>query len=283
MGIDSALYRIENTHGEVTLLTIEEQHNYDLIKKNLYCAYSSCDARIEYVPKGVYKSYFKTWPKDNHSPDCKDYFEREQKRISEKGSATKNARLSAKHMNDVLNRLYKEVHETEEEKETRLVKQRQKSKNKKSTTTDKSLPPVSTTTMNPTVGIGEETLEGRAPNVRKRHSIHLLSDNDIGFTRGIYGPIESIDILDKRILITLSDRDTRCIVHFEEVFFENAARNISSMFKVLERAINKDKSLEFTGLGIITKDAEGLFNIAINEQNAFKINNQQIAVFAFNN
>ncbi|KZE63281.1 hypothetical protein AWM68_15925 [Fictibacillus phosphorivorans] len=186
-------------------------------------------------------------------------------------------------MNDVLNRLYKEVHETEEEKEKRLDKQRQKSKNKKSTTTDRSLPAVSTTTMNPTVGIGEETLEGRAPNVRKRHSIHLLSDNDIGFTRVIYGFIESIDISDKRILITLYDRDTRCIVHLEEVFFENAARNISSMFKVLERAINKDKSLEFTGLGIITKDAEGLFNIAINEQNAFKINNQKIAVFASNN
>ncbi|WP_342431089.1 hypothetical protein [Neobacillus sp. FSL H8-0543] len=281
MSIEGALFKYKGNVEEIDVKTIETRTDFEILKKNLYCTYDGCPAKIEYVPRGVYKAYFKTWPKQDHTADCIDYFDREKKRKSEEGSATINVTLSEKHIRNVLKTLYKEVNETKEAREKRLENQKT-NKKKKNKTVDGSQPAETTVKMNATTERGETVGKGvREPNVRKKHNIQLLNEADIGFTRAIYGLIETIDISNGKVTMILYFNNKKCKVHFEEAFFATAARNILSMFQSVKTALLNGYELEFTGAGQVIK-REQQIDLLILEQYAFSINNYPIAVFSFN-
>lgn len=283
MSIERALFRYKDDVEEIDVETIETHTDFEILRNNLYCIYNGCSAKIQYVPRGIYKSYFKTWPKQDHSDDCTDYFDREKKRKSEEGSASINVTLSEKHIRNVLKTLYREVNETKEAKEKRLANQKNNKKKKKNNkTVDSSQPAETTVKKNATTERGETVEEGvREPNVRKKHNIQLLSDNDIGFTRAVYGLIDTIDISDDKVTMILSSNKKKCKIHFEKAFFATAARNILSMFQSVKKALLEGYELEFTGAGQVIKRDQQI-DLLILEQYAFDINNSPIAMFTFN-
>ncbi|MEZ2658584.1 hypothetical protein [Aneurinibacillus aneurinilyticus] len=283
MSIEFALFKYEDVQEEIHIDLIETHEDFELVRNNLFCIYDGCNAKIEYVPKGKNKAHFKTWPHQDHSKDCLDYFEREKKRKSEKGSATVNASLSPKHVNRVLRELFREANESEENKRKRLEEQRKKAKGKKKNITiDNSQIPSPVLNVNPTTGEGDDSLGKlkREPNVRKRHNVQLLNESDIGFTRGVYGIAKSISITENRVVISLSSKGKKCNVYFEESFFSKAATNIMGMFKNVEKFIARGSRLGLACVGQVAKRDEE-YQLIINNQNDFTLNDCRISVFSF--
>ncbi|WP_046181186.1 hypothetical protein [Domibacillus tundrae] len=282
MAIDVVLYKNREVEEEVHINFIEKHKEFQLVRKNLFCAFNGCKARIEYVPKGKKKAYFKTWPKQDHTEGCEDYFEREQKRKSEKGSATIDVLLSQKHIDSVLNDMYKVANESEEERNKRLEKQRKKGK-AKNKTIDASQAARPALNINPTTGKEGDDIRGdllRAPSVKRRFDIQLLSDSDVGYTRAVYGIIDAITIANRHVIITLSSNKKKCNLYFEEAFFADAATNAIGMFKNVEDSLSKDIVLKFSGVGEVVKRNGGI-HVVISHQNHFKLNNYRLPLFSF--
>lgn len=280
MSIDTALFKYNGRDEEISVSEIERHNNFDLVKQNLFCSYLGCSAKIEYVPQGKNKPHFKTWPRQDHSKDCVDYFERIEKLKGEKNSASIDVTLNDKHISRVLKELYKEANESAEEKKKRLeAKKNKKKKNKIVDNNNKEKQ--ETIRTNATTGDGENNSDGayRAPNVRKKHNIHLLNEDDLGYTRGVYGEIERITISQGKVTLHLFHKQKKCNVHFEESFFSTSAFNIISMFKNVEDCLSKNLKIEFTGVGRIVK-RNNQIDLLINDQNHFKLNDMRIAVFS---
>jgi len=284
MSIYTAIFKYDGIEEEIDIETIELHDEFELVKKNLFCAFKSCSAQIEYRPKGINKAHFKTWQKQDHSPDCIDYFKREKKRRSEKGSATVDVSLSSKHINKVLKDLYREANESEDEKIKRLTKRREQAKKrkKKNPIVDESQMPESTVSINPTTENENNIEKGirRAPNVKKRHNIQLLDDNDVNFTRAVYGTIKLISISEKQVIISLSAKKKICNVYFEESFFADAPQNMISMFRTVEKYLSMDTNLGISCIGKVFK-MNNQFNLVVSNHNNFTLNGFPIAKFIF--
>jgi hypothetical protein len=281
VSIDKALFRYDGREEEFTVDEIEHHDDFDLIKMNLYCTFSGCEAKIEYVPKGKYRSYFKTWPKQDHSQNCEDFFEREEKLKREKNSASINIALNNKHISRVLRELYNEANEEPEDRKRRLDSQKKNRQNKKNSVVNNQENFQSIQRTNATTHEGEDNTEGayRAPSVRKKHNIHLLNEDDIGYTRAVYGIVKSVSITEEKVIIELSNKNKRCNIHFEETFFATSANNILKLFSSLKTLLSNGLEIEFTGIGEIVKRANSI-DMIIFDQNHFKLNNNTIFVFS---
>ncbi|MCU5471359.1 hypothetical protein JOY40_01055 [Bacillus tropicus] len=281
MAIEVVLYKKEDVSEEITLVDIENRSDYDMIKKNLFCAFEGCTAKIEYVPKGKRIAHFKTWPMSDHSSDCIDFFEREQKNRGRKNLASSSMGLTDKHINNVLRSLINSVDETEEEKELRLQKQREKRK-KKNQTVDKNKDSDRSEDIRPTtVKDADETLEGkRAPSVKRRHSISFLSEEDLGTAIALHENIASISIEEKRVVILLRKNTKETKVYFEEAFFAKSATNISAMFEVVKRSFDNGDVLALDCVGTV-ETRGGELSLVIGGQSHIRINKKTIQNFVF--
>ncbi|MEW4130399.1 hypothetical protein [Bacillus cereus group sp. BfR-BA-01399] len=281
MAIEVVLYKNDDISEEITLTSIENRSDYDIIRKNLFCAFEGCDSKIEYVPKGKRAAYFKTWPKNNHSPDCLDFFEREQKNEGRKKLASSSMGLTDKHINNVLRNLINSIDETEEERELRLKKQREQKK-KINKVVDKNKTVDGIEDIRPTTGkAADEKTEGkRAPSVKRRHSISFLTEDDLGTAVALHENIASISIEENRIIILLKKKNKETKVYFEENFFANSARNIGAMFEVVKKSYDNGNALALYGVGNVERRS-GELCLVINGQSHIRINKMTIQNFVF--
>ncbi|WP_345240339.1 hypothetical protein [Pontibacillus salipaludis] len=280
MSIEVALFKDGQGVEEVTADEIENRDDYDKVRKNLFCAYDDCTARIEFVPKGKRKAHFKTWPNEDHSLDCLDFFEREKKNHASKNLATSTRQLNDNHINNVLRGLVNSVAETEEEREERLAKQRQRKK--KNATKDETKETEDNERVTPTTSQdATPASEGeRAPIVRKRHSISSLSEDDIGNATALHEKISSIQLGEKRAIFTLVKGSKRTKVYFEENYFENSPINAGRSFSVLKRLLDEGKLLYLYCVGNVERRKEEVC-LVINKQSHIRINKQVIGKFIF--
>lgn len=283
MSIEAVLYINDNYSEEVNLVEIVTRSDCEIVKKNLYCAFKDCECKMEYVPRGKKIAHFKTWPLRNHSTDCIDFFVREQKKKSQKSLATSSIRLTDKHISSVLKSLISSIDETVEEKELRLQKQRAKYKGKKSNIVDKTENPIESQNIIPTTDKDADILgEGtRAPSVKRRFSISFLSEEDIGTATALQEKIENITIDDNRVIVLLQKNELKTNVYFEESFFVNSARNIDTMFKVVEKVLKRGDLVTLSCVGNVERRA-GEISLVVNGQNHIRINKKPIEVFTFN-
>jgi hypothetical protein len=281
MAIELVLYKQGNISEEVTLEEIENRSDFDTVKKKLFCAYDGCNARIEYVPRGKRIAHFKTWPMSDHSSDCIDFFEREKQKIGRRNLATSSVGLTDKHINNVLKSLINNVDETEEERELRLQRQRARN-NRKNKTTDGSKNPEWGQNIKPTTDRDTETIEEgkRAPNVKKRHSISSLSEDDLGTATALHENIFSISIQENRVIFVLKKNEKETKVYFEESFFVNSVRNIDRMFDIVKGSLEEGNYLKLYCVGNVER-RDGEICLIINSQNHFRINKMSIERFVF--
>lgn len=282
VSIETALYKHNGIEEKIEIDEMEEHEDFEMMRKNIYCTFEGCAARLEYVPKGKNKAHFKTWPNENHSKDCFDFFEREKKKKSERGSATINVPLSSKHISRVLRELYKEANESEEEKKKRLVKKRNNKNKKKNIIKDDSGDTISIGRVNPTTAEVTETHGEikRAPSVRKRSNIQLLSEGDVGYTRAVNGYVRNISIKRDRVVMEISSKKKKCKVYFEEEFFAHAVVNILGMLQNAKEYLSQGRELQITCVGEVEKRGEE-FRLVVNKQHNFRLNGEPIAVFSF--
>lgn len=284
MAIELVLYKNGNEYEEITLENIENRKDFDDVKRNLYCAYEGCPARIEYVPRGKRIAHFKTWPMNNHSTDCIDFFEREKQKAGKKSLARNSVALTDKHINNVLRNLINTVEETEEEKQIRLEKQRARNKNNKiNKVIDKSQNPELAENARPTTDTNADTIEkgNRAPSVKRRYNISLLSEDDINTATALYEEIDNISIEENRIIIKLKRNNKEANVYLEENFFNNSARNIDSMFEIVKKHLDVGNSLELYCVGNVEKRNHKIC-LVINKQSHIRINKMTIDRFTLN-
>lgn len=283
MAIEVVLYKNETDNfEEITLEDIELRRDFDIIKKNLFCAFEGCKAKIEYVPRGKRIAHFKTWPMSDHTSDCIDFFEREKQKAGKRNLAISAVGLTDKHINNVLRNLINSVEETEEEKQIRLEKQRVRSKNKKNKVTDESLNPELTDNIRPTTDKNTETTEEgkRAPSVKRRHSISLLSEADINTATALHEEVESISIKQNRVIFKLTKNEKEANVYFEENFFENSVKNIDKMFETVKRYLDGGNSVSLDCVGNVEKRNDKIC-LVINGQGHIRINKMTIERFTF--
>lgn len=280
MAIEIALFRHDGSVEEVTPDEVEDRVDYNVVKKNLFCAYDDCKARIEFVPRGKRRAHFKTWPNEDHTKECEDFFEREQKNKSRKNLASNTRGLSDKHIDNVLRGLINSVAESEEEREERL--KRQRNRKRKSSTRSTGDEAQSTTLVNPTTDANASPSEEgeRAPTVRKRHSVSALSEDDIGSATALYEGVTSIEMHDNRAIFLLEKGQTITKVYFEENFFVNSPTNIGNMFGVLEELLNKGYDLEFYGVGNVER-RKGDICLVVNSYRHLRINRKSVGKFIF--
>ncbi|UYG95334.1 hypothetical protein [Cytobacillus firmus] len=281
--IELVLYKNGDEYEEVTLDDIEKRIDFDIVKKNLYCAFKGCPAKIEYVPRGKRIAHFKTWPMSDHSTDCEDFFEREKQKAGKKSLASNSVGLSDNHINNVLRNLINTIYETEEEKQIRLEKQRARKKNRKiNKVTDESQNSEFTENIRPTTDKNVETTEEgrRAPSVKRRYNLSLLSEDDINTATALYEEVDSISIEDNRVIFKLKRNDKEANVYFEENFFNNSARNIDSMFKIVKKFFDDGNSVDLYCVGNVER-RNGNICLVINKQSHIRINKMTIERFTF--
>ncbi|ASF41321.1 hypothetical protein CEH05_19985 [Halobacillus halophilus] len=278
MSIEVALFRKGDLTEEVTPDEVEGREDYDVVKKNLYCAYDECAARIEFVPRGKRREHFKTWPNEDHSEECEDFFEREQKNKSRKNLATNTRGLSDKHIDNVLRGLINSVAETEEERDERLKRQRSRRKKSNTKGTDGEIENI--TSVNPSTDASASlTQEGeRAPTVRKRHSVSALSEDDIGSATALYEEISSIEAYEKRAIFLLEKGNTSTKIYFEENFFANSPNNVERMFKVLKELLQEGFNLVFYGIGNVERRNNEVC-LVVNSYRHLRVNKKSIGKF----
>ncbi|MBP2243133.1 hypothetical protein J2Z40_003721 [Cytobacillus eiseniae] len=282
MAIELVLYKKGNDYDEITLEDIENRSDFEIVRQNLYCAFEGCPARIEYVPKGKRIAHFKTWPMSDHSTDCTDFFNREKQKAGKKSLASSSVALTDKHINNVLRNLINTVEETEEEKQTRLEKQRARNKNRKNKITDKLKGPELTENVRPTTDINSDTIEEgkRAPSVKRRYSISLLSEDDIHTATALYERVENINIEKSRVIVKLKRINREANVYFEENFFNNSARNINSMFEIVKKHHDSGNPVELYCVGNVEK-RNGNICLVVNKQSHIRFNKMTIERFTF--
>lgn len=220
----------------------------------------------------------------DHSTDCEDFFEREKQKAGKKSLANSSVGLTDNHINNVLRNLINTIDETEEEKQSRLEKQRARKRNKKiNKVTDESQNLEPTENTRPTTDSNADTTEEgkRAPSVKRRYNLSLLSEDDINTATGLYEEVDSISIEDNRVIFKLSRNDKEANVYFEENFFNNSARNIDSMFKIVKKYHDDGNSVELYCVGNVER-RNGIICLVINKQSHIKINKMTIERFTFN-
>ena len=285
MRFEAVVYK--NSEGAkeiIELKDIIEHPDYEVVKKNLYCGFDNCPSRIEYVPKGKKVAHFRTWPRDNHSEDCVNYFEREMKNASIKSSAINTAKLKDSHIRDILKTMHKNANETLEEKQSRLNKQRDKYKKKKNSTVDSSKTPIVENVVRPSTNNDEQfQMEGkRAPNVRRRYSPNDISENDIGNAIGIRGRVLDIQLFDKRGIFTLQGNKDHFNLYFEEEFYSSAALNIDTTLKNLKQILERGTIFSLVCVGNVVKRRDEIC-IIVSSQNHLRIDNYTMEAYIYKN
>ncbi|WP_340002574.1 hypothetical protein [Oceanobacillus sp. FSL K6-0127] len=281
MAIELALYKDDkrSISEEIELAELALRGDFETVKKNLYCAFEGCTAKIEYVPSGKRREHFKTWPKNNHTPECDDYFERDPIKRKQKNIATNSVGLSDNHINNVLKGLIRSVEETPEEKEARLKKQRSRKKNKSNTVNtsqnSNDVENVRPTTDNNIEKVGDGQ---RSPSIRKRHSILFLSENDLNTAVALHEKVVSIWVEKNRAKFLLKNNAKETYLYFEEEFFANSSTNIEQMLRVVKNNLDKGHEIMFDGVGNVEKRDEELCVIITNQKH-FRINKFLIPVY----
>lgn len=285
MRIDTVIYKNDKGIEEfINLSEITARDDYEVVKKNLHCAYEGCSARIEYVPKGLKVAFFRTWRNDDHSTECENFFEREKIKAALRNTASDTAKLTDTHIRDVLKGMNKSVKESAEEKELRLEKQREYASSRKNTTIDGSQEPISGNFARPTTDKeADYQAEGtRAPRVKRRYSPDDIIEADVGIATGIVGTVASMQLFEKRAIISLKKRSGQFNIYLEEDFFSDAALNIDITLELLKDTISNNNDYLFFCVGNIEKRDNRLCMI-VNSQNHIQINDLSIASFVFRN
>jgi len=281
--IESAIYK--NHEGIEQLINLNEivsRPDYDVVRKNLHCAYPGCPARIEYVPKGLKIAFFRTWRNNDHSEDCEDYFVREKKKAALKNSATDTAKLTDTHIKDILKGMNKSINESLEQKELRLKKQREYANKKRNSTTDLNRDPTNMNIGRPTTDKeAEYQAEGtKAPRVRRRYNPNDINEADIGTATGIAGTIVRMQLFEKRSIIALKKNNGYFNIYLEEDFFSDAALNIDTILKVLKDTIQNNEDYTLLCVGNI-ENRDNSLCMVVNNQNHIRINAHSMGSFIF--
>lgn len=283
MSIQVALLKMDEDERLIDVLEIESSKDYQNVKNNLYCAFGGCGCKLQYVPRGKYKAYLKTWPNDDHIEDCEDHFKREEIKTSNKNSATVDVTLTTAHIKRVLKELYKEANESPQEKQKRLEK-RNEQKKKNSVTDRNQVSETSVINIRPSTDKSTSTQNDtlRKPNIRKRHNIALLSESDIGYARAIYGEIIRVEINEEKdITVRLRHDDKLCDVNLGEAFFSdapvNTVRNLTHLKSIVEKIGEK---VFLSCVGHVSRKDEDIY-IVIHDTNNLTLNDKALASFIF--
>ncbi|MNJ44909.1 hypothetical protein D3C77_399820 [compost metagenome] len=286
MPIYDAIYRIEvngeETEEPISINTIESHPEFYKVKNNIYCTYENCLAKLEYVPKGKKKAYFKTWPKQDHTTECSDYFEREKIARSTRNSATSTMALSDKHIADILNDIKRKRQNTDNNKTGGTGKKKREKKNPR---VDSDLPEASVVNINPTTGGEADMKEGdsktRAPSVRRR-TLLLLNEDDVGFTRALSDVyINSVEVAPNRVVIKAYNGSKSCDIYFEEFFFTSSPVNFINRFVELSNIVKSNKRLSFSCVGEVLKRDDAI-SMLVNKHSDFRVEDLYLSIFLVN-
>lgn len=283
MKIETVIYRNrEGIEEDVNINDIGKRTDYEVVKRNLYCSYEGCLARIEYVPKGKKIAHFRTWPRDDHSQECENFFEREMKKALIKNSAVNSAKLTDSHIRGIVKDMKKVVNETPEEKELRLEKQRANYKRKKNSTIDISQNPVTSNVARPSTNNDAEyqATGTRAPSVRRRFDPSDVTEGDINNAVGLTGNVVAIQLFERRAIIVLKKRDSLFNVYLEEDFYSDSTLNLDTTLEALKRIKNEGTDFSFFGVGNIERRENGLCML-LSSQNHIYINGYKLEVFIY--
>lgn len=269
MKIENAIYRnSEGIEELIELIDVANRSDYETVKKNLYCSFKNCSSRIEFVPQGKKIAHFKTWPRDNHSDECVNFFEREKREASSSKSRNSSAKLTESHVRDILKSMVKRVNETKEEKDLRLQRQREKAKNK-NTIVDDSQNVIKSNVARPsTSNDAEYQAEGtRAPSIRRRYSPEDITENDIESANGITGDIVKIELFEKRAIISLKKNQGNLNIYLEEDFYSDATLNINTTLAALSNILQKGNPLKLYCVGDVKKRGDEICVVVSNQKN----------------
>ena len=281
MPIYEGIFKLDEFEEAISINTIEDHPRFAEVRSNLYCAYQNCSVKLEYVPKGKYKAHFKTWPKNDHSADCLDYFEREKTARSTKSLATSTMALSDKHIANILN----DVKRKRKNLDNNVLTKSGSSKKKTRPRVDTALPENSPVNINPTTGGDADFAEGdikiKAPSVRRR-TLLLLNDNDIGFTHCLWDVlIDSVEVSTEGVIINVYKGKHNCKIYFEEFFFTTAPVNFMDRFVELKNVVNKNKELFFSCVGEVIKRNDKI-HMMVNKHSNFRVNDFPLTLFLHN-
>lgn len=278
MPIYEAIYRINDIEEPVTINSIEQYHNFSEVRNNIFCTYENCEAKLEYVPKGKNKAHFKTWPKQNHTIDCIDYFEREKKGRATKNSATATMALSDQHIKNILN----EIKRRRKNEKLNISGTPKPKKPRKRPKTDPSLPASTGINVNPTTSQDANMKEGeekvKAPSVRRRNLV-LLNDDDVGFTRSLSDvTIENVEISEERVILTVMQDAKTCNIYFEQFFFSSAPVSFIDRFEGLKVIVSKNKGLFFSCVGEVVR-RNGNIHMLVNKHSDFRVEDLYLTLY----
>lgn len=288
MTVIEVIYRDKGNEKLMTLEDMENTKDISSVKYHLYCAMEGCKCRMEYIPRGVKKAYFKKWRGDeyNHIEECIHFKATEIKKKSDKTVNTLMAPLNGKHKKAILRDMHKKYLETDEEKERRKQKDRDRKRNKPNQRVAKEEGIIEQTINKPTTKKdGNIGLDGeRNPSVPRKYSVTHVNEDQLNATIALVGQVVGVEIhfadLDlkpSQVVIKLKDRlESRLfLLYLEEAFFAVSSANISTPLKKLKERVESGEDILLCTIGQVIKKDDQL-GLAIYHEDDISINGKSM-------
>lgn len=223
---------------------ISDRSDFDEIKRDLKCATPDCPARICFVSSDTL-NFLRTYPKDDHSKECKDFFERELKKSKQEEVELLEARLTQKDYQDRNKTFFNKLYSTHENIERKGIDKRSKV-----TSSEKESEPTLKIVVNPE-GTGKEISKELSesnnknivgPRIKNRELHHIaITDKDSIIKSNGY--IQSITIeTDIRAVIEVKYKDQNAKYILSESFYNSgrvSAEIVNDYVHTLKRYIDK--------------------------------------------
>lgn len=256
----SVLYINEDIREEITLDEIVNRVDYIEVKENIFCIEENCECRMVYVPRGVKVAYFKRLKGHNHAECCVYFSIPEENRGRRRNLSTSSSILRINHKRNMLKGIYKSYKETEEQRNSRLERERERARVKRNQTVNRANEQLEVSINNPTTSTdGRRIDEGeRNPPVKRRHSILDVTLIDIGDTEVVIGELVSVSNSENQTILTITDKQhsKEFKIYLEQVFFENSALNTPGMFRGLTELLESSFILTSAVGEIIVRNEE---------------------------
>lgn len=278
MVIQKALYKKDDEIIEVSIDDFKSQESQMRYKGNLFCPTSGCASKLIYVNRTLKPGYFKTFPRENHSSNCDFRFDRIFGRTGVNTENVINVELSKERKSRALKEAYQLSQLTPTQIEER--KNRGKNAQKKRPITERKKEMVGVNMVTNTDEENESENSIRGNNILKR-TIETLQESDVTKHRLLIGIVESVSYGKENASLTLKEGSKSLQVKFEEAFFANSPA-YSGYFHFVDRLIEENENVVFSGIGQVRKSSDSLKELVIYNGEDFTLNGSSLLTIAIN-
>lgn len=274
MSIHTARYQ-RNGKEKVIEITGMNKRLYDEhYRGSLFCPTLGCPAKVSYI-RGS-RPHFRTWRNDLHAVDCIHRFERTAVPIEVASGPSIRMNISHNRKQHALDDAFNFLMGKGRHANSLMTTHSRPRKKNVRAEGKKQLVQLSIFDGE----INEEDTKKRGKRILKRY-VSDVARQDVGEVRLVMGTVYSVEEVENRAILHVRFHDESMRIVCEENFFkERLNSSYISYFHLINKEIQKQTPVYFTGIGEIRERKDELYELVISLGSDFRINNNDLSEIA---